>query len=97
STGLCLFVAFCVLDVPDAGVAVVDMINAHCGTQWTGDDYMEILGKATLRRELDFNRRAGFGPADDRLPDFMTREPLAPHNVVFDVPNEELDQTHAGL
>ncbi|MBL7223752.1 MAG: aldehyde ferredoxin oxidoreductase [Candidatus Brocadiae bacterium] len=97
STGLCLFVAFCVLDVPDAGVAVVDMINAHCGTQWTGDDYMEILGKATLRRELDFNRRAGFSAADDRLPDFMTREALAPHNVVFDVPNEELDQTHAGL
>jgi len=97
STGLCLFVAFCVLDVPDAGAAIVEMINAHCGTEWSGDDYMENLGLATLRAERDFNARAGFGPADDRLPDFFKTEPLAPHNAVFDVPDEELDQAHAGL
>ena len=35
---------------------------------------------------------AGFGPADDRLPEWMTVEPLPPHNTVFDVPNEELDE-----
>ena len=97
STGLCLFVAFCVLDVPDAGVAVVEMINAHLGTSWTGDDYMENLGLATLRAERDFNARAGFTAIDDRLPAFMKTEALAPHGVVFDVPDEELDQTHAGL
>jgi aldehyde:ferredoxin oxidoreductase len=97
STGLCLFVAFCILDVPDAGQAVVDMINAHCGTQWSPDEYLATLGKATLRRERDFNRRAGFGPADDRLPDWMTREALAPHNVVFDVSAADLDNVHANL
>jgi len=97
STGLCLFVAFCVLDVPDAGAAVVEMVNAHCGTEWSGDDYMENLGLATLRAERDFNARAGFGPADDRLPDFFKTEPLPPHDAVFDVPDEELDQAHAGL
>jgi aldehyde:ferredoxin oxidoreductase len=97
STGLCLFVAFCVLDVPDAGQAVVDMINAHCGTNWSPGDYLEILGKATLRAERGFNRAAGFGAADDRLPDFMKAEPLPPHNTVFDVPDEELDGVHAGL
>ena len=97
STGLCLFVAFCVLDVPEAGQAVVDLINAHCGTAWTPDDYLETLGKATLRAERDFNRRAGFGPADDRLPAFFAAEPLPPHNVVFDVSDDALDQVHASL
>jgi len=97
STGLCLFVAFCVLDVPDAGQAVIDLVNAHCGTQWTGGDYMENLGLATLRAERDFNRRAGFTAADDRLPRFFKTEPLPPHNTVFDVPDEELDKVHSGL
>jgi len=33
----------------------------------------------------------GFTAADDRLPEFMTREPLPPLNPVFDVPEEDLD------
>ena len=41
--------------------------------------------------EREFNRRAGFTKADDRLPEWMTREPLPPHNTVFDVPEEDLD------
>jgi aldehyde:ferredoxin oxidoreductase len=97
STGLCLFVAFCVLDVPEAGQAVVDMVNAHCGTAWSPDDYLEALGLATLRAERDFNRRAGFSDADDRLPEFFRTEPLPPHDAVFDVTDEELQKTHAGL
>jgi len=97
STGLCLFVAFCVLDVPDAAQAIVDMLNAHCGTAWSPGDYVETLGKATLRVERGFNARAGFTAADDRLPDFFKAEPLAPHKTVFDVPESELDSVHAGL
>ncbi|HUT32266.1 MAG TPA: aldehyde ferredoxin oxidoreductase C-terminal domain-containing protein [Planctomycetota bacterium] len=97
STGLCLFIAFCVLDVPDAGQAVVDMLNAHCGTTWSPDDYVGILGKATLRAERDFNCRAGFTAAADRLPDYMKSEALPPHNTVFDVSDEDLDGVHAGL
>jgi hypothetical protein len=27
-----------------------------------------------------------------RTPEWMTREPLPPHNVVFDVPPEEMDK-----
>ena len=41
--------------------------------------------------EREFTRRAGFTPKDDRLPEWMTKEPLSPHNTVFDVPEEELD------
>ncbi len=90
TTGLCLFVAFAVLDIPDALAAVVDMLNARYGLSLTLDD-VPALGKKVLETELDFNRRAGFTPAHDRLPDFFTDEPLAPHNVTFDVPDAELD------
>jgi len=49
------------------------------------------LGKETLKMEREFNRRAGFSARDDRLPEDMTREPVAPTNAVFDVPEDELD------
>ncbi len=47
--------------------------------------------KDILRKERDFNVRAGFTAADDRLPDFFAEEPLPPHNTVFDVSHDELD------
>ena len=42
--------------------------------------------------ERDFNKRAGFTAQQDRLPRFMTIEPLAPHNVTFPVKDEDLDK-----
>lgn len=90
SLGLCLFVAFAILDKPEAFQAMLDMINAFCGWKWTADDFSEY-GKQILRWERDFNRRAGFGPQHDRLPRFFRTEPLPPHNVVFQVSDEELD------
>lgn len=90
TAGLCLFVAFPVLDIPDALVAVVDMLNAKYGLSLTTDD-VSSLGQKVLGIELDFNQRAGFTPADDRLPDWMYTEPLPPHNVVWDVTDEDLD------
>jgi len=94
TAGLCLFVAFAVLDIPDALQAVVDMLNAKYGLSLTIDDVVG-LGQKVINIEREFNRKAGFNEADDRLPDFFTREKLPPHNTVFDVPPEELDQTLA--
>ena len=42
--------------------------------------------------ERSFNQTAGFTKADDRLPEFMVREPLPPHNTVWDIPDEKLDK-----
>jgi aldehyde:ferredoxin oxidoreductase len=67
------------------------MINAFYGINMTLEDFVE-LGKRILSMERDFNIRAGFCPGDDRLPEFFKKEPLSPHNVVFDVPDEELDK-----
>ncbi|MFP3912657.1 MAG: aldehyde ferredoxin oxidoreductase C-terminal domain-containing protein, partial [Desulfobacteraceae bacterium] len=90
TAGLCLFVAFPVLDNPDAFTAVVDMVNAKYGLSLTGDD-IGALGQKILGIEQDFNIRAGMGKAADRLPEFFTTEKLPPHNQVFDVPEAELD------
>ena len=90
TAGLCLFLAFPVLDIPDAFTAMVDMINAKFGLSFTGDD-IGALGQRVLKMERDFNARAGFTRADDRLPEFFRTEKLPPHDVVFDVPDDHLD------
>lgn len=93
STGMCLFIAFAVLDQPDTFQALIDMINAFYGLQMTADDVV-ALGKQVLKTERDFNSRAGFTAQHDRLPRFFKTEPVGPHNVTFSVPDEELDRVH---
>ncbi|MDR1607649.1 MAG: aldehyde ferredoxin oxidoreductase [Deltaproteobacteria bacterium] len=90
--GLCLFVAFAVLDIPDALVAIVDMLNARHGLTLTLDDVPKV-GKLVLDTEIGFNQRAGITSAQDRLPDFFLDEPFPPHNKVFDISDEALDST----
>jgi len=90
STGICLFVHSAIAENEDTFNAILEMINARHGWFWTKDN-ITALGKKILKMERDFNRRAGFSPANDRLPEFFKTEKLPPHNTVFDVPNEELD------
>jgi len=90
SAGLCIFVAFAALDIPEAFSAIVDMLNARFGISLTADD-VSALGKTILKTEHDFNLAAGFTNKDDRLPEFFAEEPLPPHNVVWDFTGEEID------
>ena len=86
--GACIFSAFGFAVAPPETIR--DFINARYG--WGVDTtILSELGKRTIEMEVEFNRKAGFTKTDDRLPEWMTREPLPPHNVVFDVPPEELD------
>ncbi|MDI6710994.1 MAG: aldehyde ferredoxin oxidoreductase C-terminal domain-containing protein [Bacillota bacterium] len=91
-TGLCLFTAFALLDMPDALAAVCDLVAAKEGVAFSAVDAV-AYGQKVLAWERAFNRAAGFAQADDRLPEFMSSEPLPPHNTVFDVPEAELDET----
>ncbi len=91
STGMCLFIAFAVLDQPETFQALIDMINAFYGGELTADGVAE-LGKSVLKTERDFNRRAGFTAQEDRLPQYFLKEELPPHNVTFKVKDEDLDQ-----
>ncbi|WP_045218114.1 aldehyde ferredoxin oxidoreductase family protein [Desulfonatronum thioautotrophicum] len=93
ATGFCLFVAFAILDQPETFSAMVETINGMYGLSMTGDDVV-ALGQKILKMEQEFNKKAGFGPEHDRLPRYFSREPLTPHNVVFDVPSEELDKVY---
>ena len=70
---------------------MLDLISGFTGQPLTADD-VTALGKQILTWERDFNRAAGFTAAHDRLPGYFLRQPLAPHNVVFAVSDEELDQ-----
>jgi aldehyde:ferredoxin oxidoreductase len=89
SLGLCLFVAFAVLDTPDALSVVADMVAAATGKPYSVDDIVN-LGVNTLKDELAFNAAAGFTSKDDQLPDFFKNEPLAPHNLTWDFTAEEM-------
>ncbi len=90
STGMCLFIAFALLDQPETFQAFIDLLNAFYGRDFTDTDFME-LGKSVLKNEREFNKRAGFTKHHDRLPEYFLREPFPPHNVTFKVKDEELD------
>jgi aldehyde:ferredoxin oxidoreductase len=90
STGMCLFVAFAILDIADGFNALVDMINARYNLSLTADD-VAALGKTILKTERGFNQRAGLTNAHDRLPEFF-EESLPPHNVTWDFTDEEIDE-----
>jgi aldehyde:ferredoxin oxidoreductase len=91
STGMCLFIAFAIMDQPETFQALIDSLNAFYGLSLTADDVAE-LGKSVLKKERDFNARAGFTSKHDRLPDFFIKESLSPHNITFQVKDEDLDQ-----
>lgn len=90
STGMCLFIAFAALDDATCLPALIDMINARFGIKLTADD-VTSLGMSILKTERAFNLAAGFTSKDDRLPEFFQDEPIAPHNVVWDISNEAID------
>ena len=93
STGMCLFIAFAVLDQPETFQAMLDLVSAFSGVPLTADG-VTALGKQVLTMERDFNTRAGFTPQDDRLPEYFKSEKLAPHNVTFAVTDEDLDKVY---
>ena len=93
STGLCLFARPPVIADPQL---MADMLNGIYGWGWNNDD-LDTMYRNVLRNELEFNRRAGKTAKDYRIPEYMREEPLAPHNVVFDVPDSDLDSVFDAL
>lgn len=91
--GLCIFTSFALLDNPKGLEAVPRMVAGLYGWDMGLNDWMGWAGKF-LKAERDFNLAAGFTAVDDRLPEFFVKEPLPPHNSVFDVPDRELDRLY---
>ncbi|RJP18674.1 MAG: aldehyde ferredoxin oxidoreductase [Candidatus Abyssobacteria bacterium SURF_5] len=84
--GMCMFSRAC----PNYNDYLVKTLTAFNGAPFTEENLLD-LGRRTLRAEHDFNRRAGFTSSHDRLPEFMTEVRIKPHDLVFDVPYEEVD------
>jgi aldehyde:ferredoxin oxidoreductase len=93
STGLCLFARPPIIENPQL---MLDMINGIYGWGWTIEDY-DRFNRNVLRMELEFNAKAGITKNDYRIPEYMCEEPLPPHNVVFDVPDSDLDSVFEKL
>lgn len=93
STGLCLFARPPVIANPQL---MVDMLNGRYGWDWTELD-LDNANRDVLRTELEFNKRVGITREDNRIPEYMREEALAPHNVTFDVPDSELDRIFEAL
>ena len=87
--GACIFAGFGYAATPDA--VIKRLLRARYGWEDLPDNVLQALGKETIKMEREFNRRAGFTKEDDRLPKWMTEQPLPPHNAVFDVSDEVLD------
>ena len=88
AAGLCLFVAFAVLDNDNGVQLIVDMLNAQYGISLTPDDVV-TLGISILENENEFNRRAGFTKKDDQLPE-MFKDTFPPHDTTWSFTEEEL-------
>jgi aldehyde:ferredoxin oxidoreductase len=88
--GACIFAGFGYASTPEG--VVRRLLSARYGWDNLPENVLADLGKQTIKMEREFNHRAGFTEKDDRLPAWMTREKLPPHDAVFDVPDEQLDQ-----
>jgi aldehyde:ferredoxin oxidoreductase len=91
---------YCLLAMPSKEQLMYEvfakLINARYGTDLEEQDVIN-MGITTIREELAFNRSAGWTEVENRLPEFMKREKLPPNDVVFDIPQEEIDTMFKGL
>lgn len=88
--GMCIFSGFCTDDPANIGYLVAMMAGKY-GGDWDPNRLFG-LGVQTLAMEKEFNKRVGFTEKDNRLPEFMYKEPLSPNNTVFDFTEDDLAQ-----
>jgi len=93
--GACIFAGFGYAATPDA--VVKRLLTARYGWEDVPDNVLQALGKETIRLEREFNRRAGFTKEDDRLPKWMTQQPIPETGAVFDVTDEMIDHMFDGI
>lgn len=86
SLGLCQFTGL----RDDYGL-FARLMGALTGAEPTPEEVRRI-GQEALWKERGFNQTAGIGPGQDRLPEFMRSEALAPNNTFFDVEDIDLDR-----
>jgi aldehyde:ferredoxin oxidoreductase len=80
SSGFCQFLG--------TNITQVAAFYSHfLGEKITREQTADIAWQC-MQDEWEFNRRVGFGPEDDEMPDCMRQDPIGPTKVVWDVPKE---------
>ena len=87
--GLCILASG---GIGDLGV-VADLLKARWGVETTPERLRREAWETVLL-ERGFNRRAGFTPAHDRLPEFFEEEINPANGQVFDVPENTLRRVY---
>ncbi|MHB8918366.1 MAG: aldehyde ferredoxin oxidoreductase C-terminal domain-containing protein, partial [Desulfocucumaceae bacterium] len=84
-TGLCFFIG----TTKENMEYVAKMISAYYGVEV---DLYDVLqwGRQLILEEKEFNRRAGFTEAHDRLPEFFLDEPLPPTGEFYNIPDSAI-------
>lgn len=87
-------IGYCLLAMPRKGHLIYDvlakLLNARYGTDLKAEG-VRNMGFNTIKEELAFNHSAGWTAVQNRLPEFLKKEKLPPHNEVFDIPQDEID------
>jgi aldehyde:ferredoxin oxidoreductase len=93
--GACIFAGFGYASTPDG--VIQRLLKARYGWDDLPENILQALGKETIKMEREFNRRAGFTKEDDRLPKWMTEQPIPETGHAFDVSEEVLDHIFDGI
>lgn len=93
--GACIFAGFGYAATPD--FVIKRLLQTRYGWDDLPDNVLQELGKQTIKMEREFNRRAGFTKADDRLPKWMTEEAIPENGAVFDVSEKDIDSIFEGI
>jgi aldehyde:ferredoxin oxidoreductase len=73
------------------------LLQTRYGWDDLPEQILQAWGKETIEMEHEFNSRAGFTKEDDRLPKWMTEQPIPQTGAVFDVSEDILDQIFDGI
>jgi len=85
--GFCMFIAASVKDRQ----ILVDLVNARFGWDITKEDLVQIA-RENMILEREYNRKAGFTEAHDRLPEHFYEEENPVTGTVFDITEEDLEK-----
>jgi aldehyde:ferredoxin oxidoreductase len=72
---------------------VREFFGLFYGEEVTREQIADI-GWNCLEDEWEFNRRAGFGPGDDLMPDCMKQDAIGPEKLVWDMDPELVSQAY---
>lgn len=84
--GLCFFVG----TTMDNMKIITQLVNFRYDTSLKAEELLDIALN-TIKTEAEFNKKAGFTDANNRLPEFFMRETLEPKGYSFNVPQEEIN------